>query len=424
MALAHGVKGVSFAFYRSGFQGPITYGLVDANYAHPEPIYNHKWQAVQDVFAQLDAIGGTLLGLKRRTAFCAKDGGYLSPINSICFEEEVPDSAWIEVGQFTDTLTETQDYLILVNRRTNGDRHITVETDKTTTYALRDLYTQERFISSTGDFKWIPFEAGEGRVFKLEEFSSRDWENDFNIVLANTVLYCIPPTGTLNIAAGTTVRGTQSGCLEISDRITLDCNGTANENVIFTELEQGQKWSGIYLSSAFSTDPADTLAYTQVECVQGSISMTAALKVRNGSKAYIYKSKFNDSQAHAIDCSDGQVTLDSSEICYNDGRGIILINSEARIYNTTIDSNGTGGIWALSGSCPKIGHCEISQNGGGCYDVSFPGLWCTGQGTFPIMLRSSGYPTCGHNIVTDNFSDGILADSGGYPYLGLDFNRP
>jgi hypothetical protein len=153
--------------------------------------YNEKWLAVQEIFAQLDSIGDTLLGLKRRTAFCAKDGGYLLPLQQVYFEEEPGwANAYIEVGQFTDTLTETQNYLVLVNRRTNADRHITVKTGlgPNYTYALRDLYTQERFISSRGEFYWIPFDSGQGRVFKLEQFSDWNWTNDDKIILADRVV--------------------------------------------------------------------------------------------------------------------------------------------------------------------------------------------------------------------------------------------
>jgi hypothetical protein len=125
---------------------------------------NEKFQAVSDVFAQVDSLGSTLSSLTLVHAGCAKDGGFHSPVTDISFEES--DTDYIEFGQFT---YGGSDYLILVNRRTDADRHVTVNTNKTGAWALRDLYTQERFVSSTGDFEWIPFDSGQGRVFKVEE---------------------------------------------------------------------------------------------------------------------------------------------------------------------------------------------------------------------------------------------------------------
>jgi len=165
IALAHGAKGLYFFRWLSN-NPSLCHGLVDPQFNHSDPVYAEKWQAVQDVFAQLDSIGGTLLDLERDAAFCvAQAPNFQGAIDNIYFEDD--DTDYIEVGQFHLPPSTTPDYLIIVNRRTDGDRHITVETDKTGTWALRDLYTQEQFISSTGDFKAIPFDSGEGRVFKL-----------------------------------------------------------------------------------------------------------------------------------------------------------------------------------------------------------------------------------------------------------------
>jgi len=123
MALAHGAKGISFFTYRSSYNsttGDSVLGLVNLQGEHPAGTsYDDKWQAVQDVFTQLDSIGDTLLLLDRRAAFCANEGGFLSPIDNVHFEEEESqDSAWIEVGQFYGP--GNTDYLIIVNRRTDA----------------------------------------------------------------------------------------------------------------------------------------------------------------------------------------------------------------------------------------------------------------------------------------------------------------
>jgi hypothetical protein len=173
MALAHGAKAIDFYRYTSTWpsaNGDTAYGLVDyQDKSHLDPLFSEKWQAVRDVFTQLDSIGDVLLSLERDTAYCVYEEEpnppFVSPITGIEFTEK--DADYIEVGQFHDT-TDTYDYLILVNRRTDADRHVNVYTNLTGANALVDLYTQEQFISSTGDFKGIPFDSGEGRVFRIE----------------------------------------------------------------------------------------------------------------------------------------------------------------------------------------------------------------------------------------------------------------
>ena len=174
IGLAHGAKGIYFFRYRGNdgnAQGDTCHGLVDENFSHLGSLFADKWQAVHDVFAQLDAIGDTLLLLERDAAFfVAQKPDFQGAIDNVYFTDDPLNQNYIEVGQFRLPPSTEPDYLIIVNRRTNGDRHITVETDKTSRYALRDLYTQQRFVSYTGDFEGIPFDSGEGRVFRLESF--------------------------------------------------------------------------------------------------------------------------------------------------------------------------------------------------------------------------------------------------------------
>jgi beta-galactosidase GanA len=69
LALAHGAKGISYYLYRGPSDGAYQ-GLVDTSYQHTSPPYAEKWQAVHDVFAQLDSMGDTLLRLEREAAYC------------------------------------------------------------------------------------------------------------------------------------------------------------------------------------------------------------------------------------------------------------------------------------------------------------------------------------------------------------------
>jgi hypothetical protein len=165
IALAHGAKGIFVYKYTS--DPPKSYGLVDTTYNHPntEAIkYNDKWHAVKELYAQLDSIGDYLLDLDRVAAYCCTNPDFHSPVMGISFTDA--STPYIEVGQFQDS--QDADYFIVVNRKTDADKHINIETNKTGLWALRDLYTQERYLSSTGNFKGIPIKAGEGRVFKFE----------------------------------------------------------------------------------------------------------------------------------------------------------------------------------------------------------------------------------------------------------------
>jgi hypothetical protein len=171
MALAHGARGISFFHYwtspKNISKPDSLFGLVDTVLDHSGPKYTEKWQAVQDIFNYLDNTGDILLSLERDTAFCAINGGFISPLSNVYFEEEVQDSAWIEVGQFHTTQGDT-DYVILVNRRTNAVRHITIDMDTEGRYTFSDIYHGKRFASCKGRIKKIPFKAGEGRIFRIE----------------------------------------------------------------------------------------------------------------------------------------------------------------------------------------------------------------------------------------------------------------
>jgi hypothetical protein len=56
--------------------------LVDNQYRHDYEPYASKWQAVHDVFDQLDVMGDTLLLLTRRASYCCTDPDFLSPVTS------------------------------------------------------------------------------------------------------------------------------------------------------------------------------------------------------------------------------------------------------------------------------------------------------------------------------------------------------
>ena len=173
IALAHGAKGISFYKYQTG--GPdcsaASHGIVNANFEHPPGppyYYNERWQAVRDVFTQLDAVGDILLALQRDTAYCAFGmTDFPGFVDSIYCEDDPMGQNYIEVGQFHNAQNDT--FLIVVNRRTDGDRRISIRLDSPVSGVfLRDLYTEEKFFPAAGGFRSIPFAAGAGRIFALE----------------------------------------------------------------------------------------------------------------------------------------------------------------------------------------------------------------------------------------------------------------
>ena len=131
IALAHGAKGINFFKYRSFYStksGDSTMGIVDLNGSRANPPFSIMYKAVHGVFTYLDSVGDILLTLERDTAYCVYTdnitfGSELLPITNIEFEDD--DEDYIEVGQFHTTQGDT-DYVIIVNRRTDADRHINI----------------------------------------------------------------------------------------------------------------------------------------------------------------------------------------------------------------------------------------------------------------------------------------------------------
>ncbi len=175
MALAHGAKGIGYYLYVSQRDAGGLWtdsGLVDSDFRHDYEPFLSKYQAVRDVFTQLDAVGNVLQTLQRDTAYCAFGRtDFPGFVDSIYCEDDPAGESYIEVGQFHNAQNDT--FLIVVNRRTDGDRHISIKLDSVVSGAvLRDLYTDERFSDAEGTFHSIPFAAGAGRIFALERYKS------------------------------------------------------------------------------------------------------------------------------------------------------------------------------------------------------------------------------------------------------------
>jgi hypothetical protein len=116
------------------------------------------------------------------------------------------------------------DYFMLINRRCSSDNNgtpapaqtITVRTNKSGQYQIKDLYSNELFVSSDGYFRNITIDPGRGRLFELRQMfvNNENWANTINVSSNINV-----PTGKiLTIAANSTV----TDSIALSDRISFD----------------------------------------------------------------------------------------------------------------------------------------------------------------------------------------------------------
>jgi len=415
IALAHGAKGIVFYKYPSWYKDGEykSTGLVDRFYNHNTEPWAEKWQAVHDVFAYLDSVGETLEDLDRKAAFCVayEDGFWASgSVTDVEFTDNAGDT--IEVGQFTDSSND--EYLILVNRHTDADLHINVETDLNGANVLRDIYTQEQFLSSTGNFKGIPFDSGEGRVFRIEEsFSDWDWSSTDKFVLADT-MYKVGTPQALSIAENCTVRATEYGMMIFKGTgAILDCNGSEGDSVVFTALESDVGWKGLYFDRTYGPSTTDTLEYTKVEYVKHP---QAGLTLRDDSNLIIKHSAIVNN-GHGIDCNASNIEMDYVDVNDNTGSGLWIANSDAEIYECKFNGQNTG-LFAFNGSSPEIGYSDFIDN-------DEEGVSCYGNGSDPILLNSdAAYLYCGFNNIQLNGENGIWVSDDAYPWLGRSANFP
>jgi hypothetical protein len=360
MALAHGAEGINFYKYRSKYDytnGDSAWGLVDPDYNHSDPLFARKWQAVHDVFTQLDSIGDVLLSLERDTAYCARDvqfGTELSPIDGVIVEplEDAVDSL-VEVGQFDSAGVN---YLIVVNRHTEGGRHISIFTEfRQDTIpggaVLMDVYTQEKFISSTGNFSGFPFEAGQGRVFRLSDYRLIEWSDhqwlwpsDTLHVLADTFLVNCPDT--LDLNPPVTIKSTKFGKFLVTGY--FDCGEkTSSNEVIFKPLEEGNsnRWVGIEISNLCTRCHVNQTGQRPAMFYNTRIlGASKGLDIRpTDGTITLYNTTISDSCWYGLYCTDARIVCQNLQIgqsYQSSGIGAYLYQTDGSIEDAKIDSSG------------------------------------------------------------------------------------
>jgi len=306
------------------------------------------------------------------------------------------------------------DYLILVNRRTDNDRHITVKTDKTGNWALCDIYTQEKFISSTGDFYAIPFDSGEGRVFRLEEFNDLSWyRTDEGYVLADTFL--VDLGSYLLIGPGTHIKATSGGFLYVRGEL-MNTGQSGVDTVRFAPVEEttsSNAWKGIEITNACTRchgEGVETIRYNRIS------NAAIGIKITGRKNGVIYGCRIDN-------CDTGYYGVNTAtNIKYSDfiectTQGICLNNCNDLLYYSNLKRNERGIDLVGETGIPRIGHCDIDSN-------NAEGI--QSMGPDPIMLYDvTNYPECGYNEIrgnnmehttTSNF--GGINNSTGSPFLG------
>jgi len=186
LALSRGARGIHYYVYYSdvdsiGFppspphSGLEFLGLITNTRNSFEPFYTQ----VAKLDTNIAVLGSQILSqsLSIDTVFNCDhipSGIYLQNIDGDTAEAGTPT---IEIGLFKSSVYPSQDYFMLVNRRCSRDNNgiaaypqiITVRTNKTGQYQIKDLYSEDLFVSSDGYFRNISIDPGRGRLFELRQ---------------------------------------------------------------------------------------------------------------------------------------------------------------------------------------------------------------------------------------------------------------
>ncbi len=393
LALSRNFKGIHCYVHRTVppnqgyYANPAWYdsGLVDMGLPRT-PInnsFNHQpYNNVAQLFAHLSSLGPQILPLEVDTAFTWT--GAIPPayplIQGITGYALDGSHHTIEVS-LMDHPTNNYDYFLLVNRRCSSDNNgtpapaqtITVRTNKTGQYQIRDLYSGELFVSSNGYFRNITIGPGRGRLFELRPMfvTNETWDTDTVNVSSNITV----PTGkTLTITANSKVKFYSGAELKING--TLTANG-----VTFTAAVASANpgyWSRIYF------DYANLNSQIQNSTIE----------------------KAN----YAIFCNASKPTIYHNTIALNNYGVYCQYSSHPYINDNYITDNDYYGIYLTQTCNPYIRHNAISSNGG-------KGVQCLNSSS-PNLIGKSTSESYGANEIIQNEGHGVTAQTNSNPNLG------
>ncbi|MDZ7336066.1 MAG: hypothetical protein ONB32_13025, partial [candidate division KSB1 bacterium] len=242
LALGRGYKGVHTYVYRTvpytGYFVPFDSGLV-ASTTPPtaRTAINPYFDYVAQLYQHLAELGDDILPLTVLDAFTWTDTAH-SYITDILYDVDDGGHGTIEIS-LMDHPSNNYDYFLLVNRRCSSDNNgtpappqtITVLTNKSGQYQIRDLYSGELFVTSNGYFRNITIGPGRGRLFELRPMfaANETWDTDtVNVSSSITV----PSGKTLTIAPNSKVKFYTGQYLLVQGKLVA--NGTASQHIKFT----------------------------------------------------------------------------------------------------------------------------------------------------------------------------------------------
>ncbi len=351
----------------------------------------------------------------------------------------------IEFGLFT-LAGSSNAYFMVVNRVCSKDDQgreadpqvINLQTSRSggNGYQIRDLRTEEIYVSTDGWFRNISIAAGEGRLFELRPiFTGNEvWADTVNVSSTITVpsgkILTIDPGVALYFAAGTklTING------------LLLAEGTSSDKITFTSVKSPparSDWQGLYFSSSGRDDRLSycDIKYAKwgIECASSSPTIDhctvriceRGLYLRSSSTPTVSNSYFckNLHGAYVYACYSTPGGDENFYVCYFDSNsysGAYLINSKPWIALCTFRDNLSGtngyGIFCQSSAHFRLSESTLLRN-------KMDGLRASSSAN-PLLYYDSITYLGGYNSIADNLRYGVSAQLTSYPNLGTTSTYP
>ncbi|MDW7679976.1 MAG: right-handed parallel beta-helix repeat-containing protein [bacterium] len=425
LAMSRGAKGIHYYLYLSTVDStnipssgtpPNGYGMLGLVTDSREKFETYYSQVAQ-LDTQLTTIGPLILPLSVDTAFNCDNipaNNYIQDVQGDTSEAGTPT---IEIGEFTDSTNPNWDYILLVNRRCSRDnngtpafpQNITLVTDKTSAYQLKDMVTEEIFVSSNGSFNNIVIDAGRGRLFELRPMFNQDenWSNSVYVCSDLTV----PQNRTLTISSSTNVKFSSGTELKING--TLNAQGTSANPITFTSANASPAagdWDWIKFDAG-----SGTMEYCNIEYARFGLWFYGASSDPTVENCTVE----NCSYYGAYFLNNSATTFQYNTLTDNSLHGLLLINSSPTLLNVYSSDNNHNGLF-LHNSSPKIGSIDTMFNNQSQFsNNSDDGIFCSGSsGSHPWIYRNSvSNPDGGYVRIIGN-KRGVAVQDSSQPILG------
>ncbi len=444
LALSRGAKGAYAYVYRSYNDASLrSFGLVDNSTTRQKintPVYNRPYENVAQLNEHLAAVGAAILDDTVHIAFTWTGTAYkyLKNITGDSTDGPSPPNSHrtIEVCIFKPRQNNNSyERFLLINRRCNRNssgvwvnafpQNIDVtlaDSMPSGTYQIRDLYSNEHYISSDKIFRQIKILAGRGRVFELKRLFVNATDT-----LANTVNICsnitVPSGKTLVIQPNSTVKFYSGKYLLVQGKLTA--NGSASQHIKFTSAATTPargNWEYIKIDNYAS---ASYLNYCDIEYAKTGIWVYGG-----NANPTIQNCEIKECSQYGVRIENNgtnKTTFKHNNVHHNSVYGVFLMTTSApTMLNITATNNGHSGLVCYNSS-PKIGSVETGEAAQNKFlKNSQHGIWCTGSsGSSPVIYRNTKInPSGGYVRLDSNAVNGLRADNGSQPHLGESSSSP